>query len=104
MKIIIAGGGKVGVALSRQLSNEGHDITVIDTREEVIESSTERFDIMGIHGNAASVPILDDAGVKNADLLIAVTNADELNLLCCMTAHVLNNRIHTIARRRHPEY
>ena len=59
---------------------------------------------MGIHGNAASVPVLDDAGVKTADLLIAVTNADELNLLCCMTAHVLNNKIHTIARIRNPEY
>lgn len=104
MKIIIAGGGKVGTELAKMLSHEGHDITLIDTREEIIESSTERFDIMGIHGNAASVPVLEDAEVKTADLLIAVTNADELNLLCCMTAHVLNKDIKTIARIRNPEY
>lgn len=104
MKIIIAGGGKVGTALARQLSNEGHDIIIIDTREEVVELCTERLDIMGLHGNAASVPVLNDAGVKNADLLIVVTNEDELNLLCCMTAHVLNNNLHTIARIRNPEY
>ena len=104
MKIIIAGGGKVGTEIAKLLSTEGHDITLIDTREGIVESNTERFDIMGIHGNAASVPVLDDAGVKTADLLIAVTNADELNLLCCMTAHVLNNKIHTIARIRNPEY
>ena len=104
MNIIIAGDGKVGSALIRQLSGEGYDITVIDTNARVLESSVERYDVMGVHGNCASMETLLEAGVKDADLLIAATNADEVNLLCCTVAHGINPKLHTIARVRNPEY
>lgn len=104
MKIIIAGDGKVGAVLTRQLSSEGYDITVIDSNADVLESSVERYDVISVHGNCASMHVLQQAGVKDADLLIAVTNQDEVNLLCCNTAHALNPKLHTIARIRNPEY
>lgn len=104
MKIIIAGDGKVGSALTRKLSSEGYDLTVIDTDKTVLESSVERYDVMAMHGNCAAMDTLKEAGVDSADLLIAATGADELNLLCCMTAHGLNSELHTIARIRNPEY
>ncbi|MCQ2539292.1 MAG: Trk system potassium transporter TrkA [Acetatifactor sp.] len=104
MKIIIAGEGKMGAALTRHLSLDGDDLTLIDSNPKVLEASEERYDIMIVQGNCASMDILLQAGVKEADLLIAVTGADEINLLCCMTAHNLNPNIHTIARVRNPEY
>lgn len=104
MNIIIAGDGKVGSMLTRQLSMEGHDITVIDRDAQVLESSVERYDVISVHGNCASMAVLQQAGVKDADLLIAATNQDEVNLLCCTTAHALNPKLHTIARIRDPEY
>ena len=104
MKIIIAGDGKVGSMLTQQLSEEGHDITAIDSDSQVLQSSVERYDVFGIHGNCASMTVLQQAGVKEANLLIAATNADEINLLCCSTAHALNPKLHTIGRIRNPEY
>ena len=104
MKIIIAGDGKVGSMLTRQLSSEGHDITVIDSNVSVLQQSVERYDVISVHGNCASMGVLQQAGVKEADLLIAATSADEVNLLCCTTAHALNSKLHTIARVRNPEY
>ena len=104
MHIIIAGDGKVGSMLTRQLSTEGHDITVIDSNSAVLQQSVERYDVISVHGNCASMTVLQQAGVKDADLLIAATNADEVNLLCCTTAHALNPKLHTIARIRNPEY
>ena len=104
MNIIIAGNGKVGLTLARLLSAEGHDLTMIDMDKRVLEATQEQFDIMAVEGNCASMPVLIQAGVENADLLICATNADEVNLLCCMTAHGINPRIHTIARIRNPEY
>ncbi len=104
MNIIIAGDGKVGSMLTRQLSSEGHDITVIDCNAAVLQQSVERYDVISVHGNCASMEVLQQAGVRDADLLIAVTNADEVNLLCCTTAHALNAKLHTIARIRNPEY
>ena len=104
MNIIIAGDGKVGTMLTRQLSTEGHDITVIDSNSAVLQQSVERYDVICVHGNCASMSVLQQAGVKEADLLIATTSADEVNLLCCTTAHALNPKLHTIARIRNPEY
>ena len=104
MNIIIAGDGKVGAMLTRQLSSEGHDITVIDSNAAVLQQSVERYDVISVHGNCASMGVLQQAGVKDADLLIAATGADEVNLLCCTTAHALNPKLHTIARIRNPEY
>ena len=104
MNIIIAGGGKVGAILTRQLAAEGHDLTLIDVDSNVLSATAEHYDTMAISGNCASMEVLRQAGVENADLLIAVTNADEMNLLCCTTAHGLNPKLHTIARIRNPEY
>ncbi len=104
MNIIIAGGGKVGQTLARQLASEGHDLTIIDRDETVLESSADLYDAMAVEGNCAATQVLLRAGVREADLLIAVTNADEVNLLSCMTAHGLNEKLHTIARIRTPEY
>jgi len=104
MNIIIAGSGRVGLTLARQLSAEGHDLTIIDEDFSVLETSMERFDVGAVHGNCASMEVLEQAGIHDAELLIAVTNADEVNLLCCTTAHGLNPKLHTIARIRNPEY
>lgn len=104
MKIIIAGDGKMGSTLTRQLAAEGNDLTLIDSNPQVLEASEERYDIMVVQGNCAAMDVLIQAGVKEADLLIAVAGADEINLLCCMTAHGLNPNLHTIARVRNPEY
>ena len=104
MKIIIAGDGKVGLTLTQKLSAAGHDLTLIDSNQRVLDSSVERYDVMGVQGNCASMRVLESADVKKADLLIAATSSDEVNLLCGMTAHGLNPRIHTIARIRNPEY
>lgn len=104
MKIIIAGNGKVGATLTRELSAEGHDITLIDAKSSVLELSEEQYDVMVVQGNCASMATLSQAGVKEAELLIAMTGADEVNMLCCTTAHGMNPKIHTIARIRNPEY
>lgn len=104
MKIIIAGDGKVGATLTRQFTAEDHDVTVIDSNASILDSSVERYDVISVQGNCASMSVLNQAGVKEADLLIAVTNHDEINLLCCTTAHSMNPKLHTIARIRNPEY
>lgn len=104
MNIIIAGAGKVGKVLVRQLAAEGHSLTVIDQNSHTLETLVVRYDAIGVQGNCASKEVLEQAAIHNADLLITATNADEINLLCCMTAHGLNPHIHTIARIRNPEY
>ncbi len=104
MNIIIAGDGQVGSTLARQLSAEGYDITLIDSDSDVLQSSGDRLDVLPIHGNCASMHVLRQADVMEADLLIAATSADEINLLCCTTAHGMNEKLHTIARIRNPEY
>lgn len=104
MNIIIAGDGKVGATLVRLLSAEGHDLTLIDLNQKTLENTVEQYDIMAVKGNCASMGVLQEAGVEEADLLIAVTGQDEVNLLACMTAHGLNPGLHTIARIRNPEY
>lgn len=104
MKILIAGCGKVGKTLVELLSAEGYDLTVMDTDSEKANTIVERSDVMALVGNCCSVDTLRQAGVEGADLLIAATGSDEMNLLCCATAHGLNPRLHTIARVRNPEY
>ncbi len=104
MKILIAGDGKVGATLTRQLSREGYDLTLIDSNPRVLDASVEAYDVMAVCGNCAAMSTLRSADVENADLLIAATSADEVNLLCCLTAHGMNPDLHTIARIRSPEY
>jgi len=104
MNIIIAGDGKVGSTLVRLLSEEEHDLTVIDLNQKALEATVEQQDVMAVRGNCAAMSVLQEAGVQDADLLIAVTGEDEINLLSCITAHGLNPKLHTIARIRDPEY
>ena len=103
MKIVLVGGGKVGTALARQLSEEGHNVTVIDTNKARVEHIGESYDVMSILGNGSSITTLSEAGVEEADVFIAVTGSDELNLLCCMFAKKAGH-CHAIARVRNPSY
>lgn len=86
MQIIIVGCGKVGYTLVEQLSGEAHNIVVVDIKEDRVRSITDELDAMGVIGNGTSFQTLLEAGIKHADLLIAVTNSDEQNLLCCVIA------------------
>lgn len=104
MKIVIAGSGKVGTTLALRLSSEGYDITLIDNNQQVLQEVCEQCDAMGVQGNCASMPVLQQAGIQDADLLIAATSADEVNLLCCTTAHGIHPKLHTIGRIRNPDY
>lgn len=104
MKVIIAGAGKVGCMLTQKLLAEGYEVTLIDNNQQVMEVCSDRFDVMSVQGNCASMEVLEQANIRKADLLIAVAGKDEFNLLCCMTAHGMNPDIHTIARIRNPEY
>ncbi len=103
MKIIIVGGGKVGETLVANLCSEGHDITVIDSNDKVVDQVCDRYDVMGFSGNGASYTILEEADVENADLVIAVTGHDELNLFVCLLARKAGH-CQTIARVHNPEY
>ena len=103
LKIIIVGAGNVGSTLVEQLAHEGHDITIIDIVARKIQAITDNYDVMGIIGNGASYSVLMEAGIEQADLMIAVTEADELNLLCCTVAKRVG-RCAAIARVRMPDY
>ncbi|MBR5240009.1 MAG: Trk system potassium transporter TrkA [Clostridia bacterium] len=104
MKIIIVGLGKVGQKLAERLSQEKeHSITVIDLRQPVLTDIVNAHDVMGITGSGASMDVLEEAGIRSADILIAVTESDELNLLTCFLARKLGS-CNTIARVRNPEY
>ncbi len=103
MNIIIVGCGQVGRALAEQLSENDNNITVIDENEENLAKVTDKLDVMGVLGNGASHTTQKEAGVSKADLLIAVTGSDELNLLCCIIAKKASS-CQTIARVRSHEY
>lgn len=103
MNIIIAGCGKVGYALAQQLNDENHNITLIDTSAERLQLALAAMDIQGIVGNATSFLTMQEADIEAADLFIAVTGADEINLLSCLIAKKSSN-CQTIARVRNPEY
>ena len=102
MNIIVVGSGKVGLSLAEQLNNEGHDITVIDTDPAALEAA-QALDVQILGGNGTSFRIQQEAGIEKADLLIAVTDQDEVNLLSCLIAGK-NSRCKTVARVRSPEY
>ena len=86
MKIIIIGCGKVGITLAEQLSEENHDLVLIDTSAQKVQEIPEDIDAIRLYGNGASVNTQMEAGVDKADILIAVTGSDELNVLCCLIA------------------
>ena len=104
MNVVIVGCGKVGEQITKQLSQESDmNITVIDQSPDVVYTVSTQYDVMAVAGNGVSLDVLNEAGVKNADILIAVTDSDELNLLICLVARKAGN-CRTIARVRNPEY
>ncbi|MBO5327245.1 MAG: Trk system potassium transporter TrkA [Clostridia bacterium] len=103
MNIIIVGCGKIGQNLAEQLDEEGNNITVVDISPEKVQEISTRLDVMGVVGNGATHAIQQEAGIDDADLLIAVTGSDELNLLCCIVARK-SGHCHAIARVKQPEY
>ncbi len=104
MNIIIVGCGKVGTALVMTLSKEKHNISVIDTDPNVIDQIASSADIIGVTGNGASLGVQNEAGIRTAEVLIATTESDELNMLCCLIAKKSNKDIKTIVRVRNPIY
>ena len=103
MNVIIVGCGRVGQTLAEKLNGDGNDVTVIDTSTVKVNEITSKYDVMGIVGNGATHTVLREAGIASTDLFIAVTNSDELNLLCCMIAK-REGDCQTIARLKSPEY
>ena len=103
MNIIIVGCGRVGRSIAEQLNEEGHSVTVIDERYDALERIADTQNVMAIQGNGATYTVLHEAGIESADLLIAVTATDELNLYTCLLAKNVGIGS-TIARVRNPEY
>ena len=103
-RIIVVGAGKVGKTITKRLADEGHNLIVIDRSEAKLSELSDQCDCMLITGSGASHNTLNEAGITDADLMIAVTDSDELNLLCCTIAKQFNPDISTIARVRNPDY
>ncbi|MFO0792602.1 MAG: Trk system potassium transporter TrkA [Candidatus Brocadiaceae bacterium] len=103
MKIVIVGAGAVGFNLAKQLSKEGHDISVVERDMELVRRIAEKLDVFVVSGSASSPSVLQEAGIKKADLVLAVTNSDEINIVVCMLSHSYNVKT-KIARLRNPEF
>lgn len=103
MKIVIIGLGKIGRTVLNNLSSENHTITIIDQNKDKVEKSIEKYDVFGVVGNGACFDIQQEANVKNADMVIALTNSDEVNILACLVAKRIGAP-NTMARVRNPEY
>ena len=103
MRVIVVGGGQVGYHLARRLSEEHQDVVLVDSDPDRAEYAAEHLDVNVVVGNGASVPVLEDAGVRGAKLLLSVTSKDEVNLIACLAAKRMDVP-HTIARISHPDY
>lgn len=103
MKILIVGAGAVGFNLSKQLSKEGHDISVIEKDQDKVKLISEKLDVSVVQGNASTPTILEEAGIKNTDMVLAVTNSDEINMVVCTLSHSYGVKT-KIARIRNPEF
>ena len=103
MNIIVVGGGKIGITILANLVAEGHDVLLIDNNPDRINDITNIYDVIGVCGNGADCEVLAEAGVDKAELLIATTDSDELNMLCCFMAKRMGAQ-YTVCRIRNPEY
>ncbi|MEZ6183695.1 MAG: Trk system potassium transporter TrkA [Planctomycetota bacterium] len=102
MRIVIVGGGVVGQNLAEELLHEDHDITVVDQRPEIVQSLAERFDVFALCGDGGSPSVLEEAGIKEAEMVIAVTDSDYLNMFICLLAQTMGVR-NKLARVRNQE-
>lgn len=103
MRVVIVGAGKIGATIAKQLVDENHEVTIVDKNQERLNKVLETTDCMGIYGNGAIQSVLIEAGIKNADIIIACANSDEINMLSCLMAHNNSNCV-AIARIRDPQY
>jgi trk system potassium uptake protein len=103
MRIVIIGAGAVGFHLARRLTDEGHDVVIIDTNPDKVRRAGDSLDVIAIEGNGASIPVLEEAGIAKADILVAVAHGDEVNLMACLIASRRGVPI-KVARVSHPEY
>ncbi len=104
MKVIVCGAGQVGTTIARHLAREHIDVTVIDIDEQQVQQVDQHYDVRGVTGHASYPAVLRKAGAQNADMLIAVTQSDEVNMVACQVAYSLFNVKHRIARLRHAGY
>ena len=104
MKIVILGGGQVGSSIAEVLSGEVNDITVVDHDRSILETMQDRLDIRTVQGAASSPEVLRRAGVDDVDLVLAVTNSDEVNMVACQVAHTVFHTPTKIARVRSVDY
>ncbi len=104
MKIVLCGAGRVGISIAEHLATEDNDITVIDSNNESIQKITELYDVRGVHGIASHPNVLSDAGISEAEMIIAVTESDEINIIACQISNLIYNTPTKIARIRSREY
>ena len=104
MKIIILGAGQVGGTLAENLAGENNDITNVDTDSERLRELQDKFDLRVVNGHGAHPRVLREAGAQDADMLVAVTNSDETNMVACQVAYSLFNTPNKVARIRSPAY
>ncbi|MDR4507871.1 MAG: Trk system potassium transporter TrkA [Candidatus Brocadiaceae bacterium] len=103
MKILIVGAGAVGFNLAKQLSKEGHDISVVEKDEDLVKRISEKLDVFVVSGSASSPLKLEEAEIKNTDMVLAVTNSDEINMVVCILSHKYGVKT-KIARIRNSEF
>ncbi|MCC5974289.1 MAG: NAD-binding protein, partial [Rubellimicrobium sp.] len=104
MKVIICGAGQVGWQIARQLAGEANDVTVVDVNADLVRRATEVLDVQGVIGHASFPDVLEQAGAQDADMVIAATHSDEVNMVTCQVAHSVFNVRRKIARVRAQSY
>ena len=104
MKVVICGAGQVGTSIARHLAGENNDVTVIDQSPELIQKLSDTLDVRAIAGFASYPSVLEQAGLRDADMLIAVTYSDEVNMVACQVGHSIFNVPTKIARVRNQDY
>src|SRR5512134_665975 len=104
MKVVICGAGQVGANIAKYLAHEGNDVTIVDIDPHLVRDITDQLDVQGVAGHASHPTVLEQAGLRDADLLIAVTQSDEVNMTACMVAHAVFDVPTKIARIREQSY
>ena len=104
MKVIICGAGQVGWQIARHLAGEKNDVTIVDNDQDLVERATDTLDVKGVSGFASYPNVLSDGGAEDADMIIAATHSDEVNMVTCQVAHSIFNIPRKIARLRSQSY